>query len=911
MEPDLQDSGGDLFVWRIGPIVFDEGARELRVNDAPVTLEPKPMQVLSVLLRHVGEVVTKPELFDTVWSGQVTVDHVLATAIGKLRHVLRAAPDVQIVTVPRVGYRLDAKVQRVIARKLSGGHLHLKAGQPVPLRPNFQLQRALAQTENSEVWLAYNRRAGEHRVYKFATDARRLTSLKREATLARVLRESLGERPDFIRILDWNLVDLPFFLECEYGGASLREWADGTPGLTALCRSERIDLVLRIVDAVAAAHSVGVLHKDIKPDNVLIQADESGTASSVRLTDFGSGGLLDPRKLAALGITRMGFTQTRDLAQDTVSGTLLYLAPELFSGTLPTAQSDVYALGVLLYQCLIGDFRKPLSSGWERDIDDPVLVDDIAAATDGDPQRRIASAAELAQRLRHLQQRRAQHAKAIADEQVLVATRAALERARARRPWIIVAGTALLVGMSFSLWMYRQAERGRAQAERFLASASAVQSFLANDVVAQFSPADRRFDADNDPAEVIERAGAAVDVRFPDDPFAASSLHVAIGSALRSFDRFGDSSARHFRRAIDIGVEHFGADNELTLKARHGLVQTLIYANHYDQARDELRLADVAAGHLLREHNHIALGSSIAHANLHLHSFEFDGMLVALLRARDLHRALQPDDIETRHFIEQGIADAQLRIGEPGNALTTIEAHLREVPLERIDPSRQANILALRSRAHRMLDQPGPALDYATQAYDIYERQIGPHSHSTIVTLSAISNLHSLLGQCEPALDTARDAFGRMTALQGEHSQSALIELGNLGLRQCGCGRLDEGIANVSLAIRELEQAYGHGNGAARQFKYFLTEHQIQAEQYPQALALLDELSEQVAAAPPSTHLTRHHLNVRRADILYRTDDIDAARTIWIAVIDELEASQDQVELLTHAKERLSAYPAP
>lgn len=911
MEPDLQDSGGDLFVWRIGPIVYDEGARELRVEDAPATLEPKPMQLLSVLLRHVGEVVTKPELFDTVWSGQVTVDHVLATAIGKLRQVFRAAPDVQIVTVPRVGYRLDATVQRVAARKLSGGHLHLTAGQPVPLRPNFRLERALAQTENSEVWLAYNRRAGEHRVYKFATDARRLTSLKREATLARVLRESLGDRPDFIRILDWNLVELPFFLECEYGGASLREWAGSSPGLAPLSRFERIDLVLRIVDAVAAAHSVGVLHKDIKPDNVLIQASGSGTSPGVRLTDFGSGGLLDPKKLAALGITRMGFTQTRDLAHDSVSGTLLYLAPELFSGALPTAQSDVYALGVLLYQCLIGDFRKPLSSGWERDIDDPVLADDIAAATDGDPQRRIASAADLAQRLRQLEQRRAQWEKSRTDELALASTRAALDRARARRPWMIVALMTLLAGMGSSLWMYRQAERGRVQAERFLASASAVQSFLANDVVAQFSPADRRFDASNDPAEVIERAGAAVDARFSDDPFAAGSLHVAIGSALRSFDRFGDSSARHFRRAIDIGIEHFGADNELTLKARHGLVQSLIYANHYDQARAELRLADDAAGNLLREQNRIALGSSLAHANLRLHSFEFDGMLEALLRARDLHRAVQPDDIETRHFIEQGIADAQLRIGEPRNALDTIEAHLREVPLERIDPSRQANILALRSRAHRMLDQLGPALDYATQAYGIYEQQIGPHGHSTIVTLSAISNLHYLLGQCEPALDTARDAFDRMTTLQGEHSQSALIELGNLGLRQCGCGHLDEGIASVSEAIRQLEQAYGHGNGAARQFKYFLTEHQIEAERYRQALDLLDELSEQVAAAPPSTHLTLHHLKVRRADILSRMGEIGAARAIWIAVIDELEASQEQAELLDQAKERLSTHPKP
>jgi DNA-binding winged helix-turn-helix (wHTH) protein len=909
MEPDLQSPGSDLFVWRIGPVVYDEGARELRVDDVPATLEPKPMQLLSALLRHVGEVVTKAELFDTVWTGQVTVDHVLATAIGKLRQVLRAAPDVQIVTVPRVGYRLDATVQRVVARKLSGGQLQLKPGQAVPLRPNFRLQRALAQTDNSEVWLAYNRRAGEYRVYKFATDARRLTSLKREATLARVLRESLGERPDFIRILDWNLVDLPFFLECEYGGVSLREWAGDSAGLAPLSRSGRIDLVLRIVDAVAAAHSVGVLHKDIKPDNVLIQADDNGGPPSVRLTDFGSGGLLDPRKLAALGITRMGFTQTRDLAQDTVSGTLLYLAPELFSGTLPTAQSDVYALGVLLYQCLIGDFRKPLSSGWERDIDDTVLTGDIAAATDGDPQRRIASAAELAQRLRQLPQRRKQWEKARTDERALASTRAALDRARARRPWMIVALITLLVGMGSSLWMYRQAERERVQAERFLASASAVQSFLANDVVAQFSPADRRFDASNDPAEVIERAGAAVDARFSDDPFAAGSLHVAIGSALRSFDRFGDSSARHFRRAIDIGVEHFGADNELTLKARHGLVQSLIYANHYDQARAELRVADDAAGNLLLKRNRIALGSSLAHANLRLHSFDFDGMLEALLRARELHRAVQPDNIETGHFIEQGIADAQLRTGEPHSALNTIEDFLRDVPLERLDPGRQAIFLSLKSRALRTLDQLGPALDHAIQAYDIYERQIGPHAHSTIVTLSAISNLHYLLGHCEQALDTARDAFHRMTQLQGEHSQAALIELGNLGLRQCGCGRLDEGIASVSQAIGQLEQVYGQGNGAARQFKYFLTGYLIEAAQYPQALDLLDELSAQVAAAPPSAHLTLHHLNARRADILSRMGDIGAARAIWIALIDELEASQEQAELLGQARDRLTTYP--
>lgn len=905
-----REAGDDLFIWRIGPVVYDEGAWELKIDDIQIALEPKPMQLLSVLLRHAGEVVSKPELFDAVWAGQITVDHVLATAIGKLRKVFRDTPALRIVTIPRVGYRLDASAQRLPARKSPGGQLKLSTDQPVPLRPNFSLQRALSQTANSEVWLAYNRRAGEHRVYKFATDAGRLTSLKREATLARVLRESLGERDDFIRILDWNLVEPPFFLECEFGGASLREWADTESGLATLTRAQRIDLVTRIVDAVAAAHSVGVLHKDIKPDNVLIETEAHG-ALRLRLTDFGSGGLIDPKKLAALGITRMGFTQTHDLATDSVSGTLLYLAPELFSGALPTAQSDVYALGVLLYQCLIGDFRKPLSSGWERDVDDALLVEDIAAATDGDPQRRIASAAALAQRLQQLPQRHQQRESADADARTLAVTRAALERSRARRPWMIAAVSALAIGLGSSLWMYREAETGRVQAERFLASANAVQSYLANDVVAQFSPADTRFDARTDPGEVIQHAGSAIDAKFSDDPYAAASLHVAIGSALRAFDRFNDRSAEHFRRAIDIGTEHFGMGHELTLKARYGLVQSLIYANQYDLARAELTVADDAAGSLLHKQNRSALSSAVAHANLALHTFDFEAMLVALLHARSLQRTVQPDDIESAHFIGAGIADAQLRLNQPQQALESLEEHLRHLPMDRVDPARQAAILVLRSRALRMLDQLEPALEYARQAYDIYEKQVGRNGHSTIVTLSGISYLHYLLEQCEPAIATARDVTERMTALQGGHAQSALIEQGNLGLRQFGCGQPDEGLATLATAIEGLQQVYGDDNGPARQFKYFLVENLAIAGQHTRALALLDELATQLASAPPSSQLSQRHLDLRRADILERTGDSAGARGLWSALVEDLNTSGEHPDLLAQARERLASSPSP
>ena len=69
-------------------------------------------------------------------------------------------------------------------------------------------------------------------------------------------------------------------------------------------------------------------------------------------------------------------------------------------------QSDIYALGLVLYQLMVGDLRRPLAPGWEADVDDELLREDIAAATDGTPSRRLASVDELCERLRGREARR-------------------------------------------------------------------------------------------------------------------------------------------------------------------------------------------------------------------------------------------------------------------------------------------------------------------------------------------------------------------------------------------------------------------------------------------------------------------------------------------------------------------------
>ena len=95
--------------------------------------------------------------------------------------------------------------------------------------------------------------------------------------------------------------------------------------------------------------------------------------------------------------------EAQALGVDT-SGTLFYIAPELYRGQPPTVQSDVFALGVILYQIMVADFTRPLTSGWERDIDDPeakmsvwqrLQLSKIAQAKSADERKELRQRADL------------------------------------------------------------------------------------------------------------------------------------------------------------------------------------------------------------------------------------------------------------------------------------------------------------------------------------------------------------------------------------------------------------------------------------------------------------------------------------------------------------------------------------
>ncbi len=163
---------------------------------------------------------------------------------------------------------------------------------------------------------------------ELAEDRVMVARFEREARLAR----DLGT-PHVVPILELGRSEgIEFLAMPYYAGGSL---ALRLRLLGPLSVDETVDLAAQLGRGLDALHARGVLHRDVKPSNVLL--DDEGTAA---LADF--------------GLAR-GPDSTRLTAEGQLLGTPHYLAPELIEGRDASRESDVYALGCVLYECLAGE----------------------------------------------------------------------------------------------------------------------------------------------------------------------------------------------------------------------------------------------------------------------------------------------------------------------------------------------------------------------------------------------------------------------------------------------------------------------------------------------------------------------------------------------------------------------------
>jgi serine/threonine protein kinase/DNA-binding winged helix-turn-helix (wHTH) protein len=876
--PDAPDA--PLFRYRFGTAEFDEARVELRVRGEPVDIQRKPLEILACLLAHAGEVVTKDELLDLVWEGRPTVENVIANAVAKLRSALGEENADRIVTQPRVGYRFTGPFERTAVGRAWVSQLELAAGMAVPARPNFVLEAMLSRSVASEVWLARHSKTHEPRVYKFSPDGERLAALKREATLARLLRENLGEQGFFAKLLDWNFETPPFFLEYEYGGQNLAEWAKGEGGLAHLSTPERLKLFLHIVDGVAAAHAVGVLHKDLKPANVLVAATESGEWD-LKLTDFGSSRLLEPGRLAELGITQLGLTMTANVLSDSGSGTPLYLAPELLTGAPPTVRSDVYALGVMLYQILIGDFRRPLTPGWERDIADPLLRQDIADAAAGDPARRLQTAAELAERLRRVEERRRDSELLSAADARARAAEQRLEQARARRPWIAAAACALALGAAVSVYLAWQASQARDRAEHESAVAESVNRFLSEDLLSRSSPY-RSGKPDESLTGAIKAASGDIDARFAFVPAVAARLHQALARAFDARNSWDDARDEYLH-AASLWEKTEGSLSENAIIAKLQNLQMLARSYREGTLQDaQKQLAEQEA--LIRK-----LGTASPEVTTWLASSR--GM-VALI-SNDLPTATEqfrlasegaeqlPElfDFRTRLAFKQRRAFAFIRMGD-GKMAETLFREL-VAGYDKLNGPESAEALRVRMNLTQALMIQREFAASIREADTLHSKMVdtfGADNEMTLQLLATRAQSHGSLEQWDAAIRDGLEAHRLAVAKSGPRTFYAIATLTDTATAQCRASRVKEGLQNAESAYGDALAGFGPAAALTQAVAFTRAACLIPAGRLDEASRLLDGVKPENVAALAGDPNWGANLDLARAQIAFARRDYPVAR---------------------------------
>jgi eukaryotic-like serine/threonine-protein kinase len=469
--------------------------------------------------------------------------------------------------------------------------------------------------------------------------------IKRGMDSEDILRRFRNERqilaslnhPNIAKLLDGGTTEegLPFFVMEYIEGQPLTDYCDSH----RLSTLERLKLFREICAAVQHAHQNLIVHRDLKPGNIVITPD--GTP---KLLDFGIAKFLNP-SLSPNTIAPTA-TMMRMMTRD-------YASPEQVRGEPITTASDIYSLGVLLYELLTGhhpyQFKTPLPSEIERVICEsvperpsamvtrteiingfdgtavtitPELVsstregqpDRLKRALTGDPdnmvlmamrkepQRRYASVAEFSEDIR----RHLEGLPVIATKDTF-GYRAAkfIRRNRVAVAAATLVLAALLFGMIATVWQARVATRERDKARIEQAKAERIKTFL-QDMLGAADPTNQGKDVKV--IEVLKEAAERAETELAEQPEIKADVLLTLGRTYSNLNRSTEAE-KYLREALEVSLKTSGLRHPTTQASQARLAFELVNSNPAEA--EPLARSAVTSGRELYPQGHVELAVAL------------------------------------------------------------------------------------------------------------------------------------------------------------------------------------------------------------------------------------------------------------------------------------------------------------